>query len=823
MANKVNVELSLQTTGYVQGMDQATDSTKKYSTETKKIKDSVESFRKEFSKTKKETLDLALAYSKLSKEAKASQFGKEMARQLQEATEKQAQLKDMLEDTNRAVKNMASDTRALDTLAEGMNVIANATSLYMGVLAQLTGDEKTAKEAVVMFTTAQSALNTVTAIANALQDESNIMLGINAIKNGAATMAENMRTAAVGKGVVATKAATAAQKAFNVVASANPYVILATAALAVGTALYAFASASSKAKEEQERANKAAEEAKKKAEQEAQARQQAGQSYIDSAEKLRTLKAAYEASNNQLEKTEIIKEASAEFKKLGINVKGTNDAQKILVENGDKLIEMLRLQADAAAIDALRMDMLKKKMQEIMESSGANISEAYGRATYMLKSQLADADKKANEVRSKARKLQQELKTSGVNFDDNTKSGKSTKIKVDYEVGSLADLQAQLSKLQDKLKKKNLTLVDRENTLKEIERLKSEIEKKEIELKIKEPDPKKVVGSAAWYDEQINELEKKKALLPLDAYIERDKLQKQIDNLHLKVKLETEGVQISGKLDVSKALTGTYDKTIKGISDAISTLESKLQGDVGENGQLLNTEQVERYTAKIIELKQELYGMQKAYDESLLTPMEKAQKHFDEVTEKAEKSAEAWASFSNIAGSLGSAFKTAGNEAAAAMMEVVSATLNGVSQIIPQIMKLIAAKQAEAMAEGTASAAKLPFPASLGAIASIVATVLSTFASIYSVIKGAEGHANGGVVGGHSYTGDKILARLNSGELVLNQRQQNKVLDKLDSQKLMAVTTNKVEVVGKIRGTDILLVSKNTNRVLGMSGNSINI
>jgi TP901 family phage tail tape measure protein len=36
---------------------------------------------------------------------------------------------------------------------------------------------------------------------------------------------------------------------------------------------------------------------------------------------------------------------------------------------------------------------------------------------------------------------------------------------------------------------------------------------------------------------------------------------------------------------------------------------------------------------------------------------------------------------------------------------------------------------------------------------------------------------NGGVVGGSSYTGDKILARVNSGELILNQEQQNSLLN----------------------------------------------
>jgi hypothetical protein len=38
----------------------------------------------------------------------------------------------------------------------------------------------------------------------------------------------------------ATKGATVAQAAFNLVAKANPYILLATAAIAAGAAIYAF-------------------------------------------------------------------------------------------------------------------------------------------------------------------------------------------------------------------------------------------------------------------------------------------------------------------------------------------------------------------------------------------------------------------------------------------------------------------------------------------------------------------------------------------------------------------------------------------------------
>ena len=72
------------------------------------------------------------------------------------------------------------------------------------------------------------------------------------------------------------------------------------------------------------------------------------------------------------------------------------------------------------------------------------------------------------------------------------------------------------------------------------------------------------------------------------------------------------------------------------------------------------------------------------------------------------------------------------------------------------------AKEGEALASGTASAAGLPFPANIAAIASIVATITALFASI------AGKFADGGIISGGSFHGDKLLARVNAGEMILN-------------------------------------------------------
>lgn len=125
----------------------------------------------------------------------------------------------------------------------------------------------------------------------------------------------------------------------------------------------------------------------------------------------------------------------------------------------------------------------------------------------------------------------------------------------------------------------------------------------------------------------------------------------------------------------------------------------------------------------------------------------------------------------NAFGSLGEAIGGTGG----AVMDFAGQTLNAAAQIIPQVLSIIGAKQAEAMASGTASAAALPFPANLAAMASIIATVVSLFASIPKTF------ADGGIVSGSSYHGDSVLARVNSGEMILNPAQQSALFRSLQN------------------------------------------
>lgn len=94
-----------------------------------------------------------------------------------------------------------------------------------------------------------------------------------------------------------------------------------------------------------------------------------------------------------------------------------------------------------------------------------------------------------------------------------------------------------------------------------------------------------------------------------------------------------------------------------------------------------------------------------------------------------------------------------------------------------------------------------------------LATMLSTITAIKSVTANAKGYAEGGMVGGSSYSGDNIVARLNSGEGVLTAKG-------VENAAAMANISNpfgNLQLSTKLTGTELLILLNNTNRSLGGS------
>lgn len=88
------------------------------------------------------------------------------------------------------------------------------------------------------------------------------------------------------------------------------------------------------------------------------------------------------------------------------------------------------------------------------------------------------------------------------------------------------------------------------------------------------------------------------------------------------------------------------------------------------------------------------------------------------------------------------------------------------------------------------------------------ATMISTIAAIKSATAGS--FAEGGIVPGHSFSGDRLTANVNSGELILNAAQQSVIASRLQNN-----NPQNMHLTATIKGTDIQLALNNTARQQG--------
>lgn len=146
--------------------------------------------------------------------------------------------------------------------------------------------------------------------------------------------------------------------------------------------------------------------------------------------------------------------------------------------------------------------------------------------------------------------------------------------------------------------------------------------------------------------------------------------------------------------------------------------------------------------------------------------------------------------------------------------------IDAVGQAIPAILSLVGAEEAEALAAGTAQAAKLAYPANLAAIATIVASVMTVAATIASLINASK-FANGGIVDAASRVGDHNIIRVNGGEMILNDRQQSNLFKLLNGESWAYFYGNnfglgKHETIQlRISGSDLVGTLDNYNRQQG--------
>jgi len=210
-----------------------------------------------------ELTNLRNAYYDLSEaEREDIAVGGQMLTQIQALDAEYKELKESAGDFRDSVGNYEKALGGLEKLDKGLGDLGSNVNnvgaafggstqmmdIFGGVSSGVTEIQGHLAKITAVVTLAQQ-INT------AVTGENSIMKGVNAAVTQVQTIQENARTIATNLSTKSTIAATVAQRVFNLVAAANPYVLIALALVAVIGALVAFAGSTDGAGESQKALN----------------------------------------------------------------------------------------------------------------------------------------------------------------------------------------------------------------------------------------------------------------------------------------------------------------------------------------------------------------------------------------------------------------------------------------------------------------------------------------------------------------------------------------------------------------------------------------
>ncbi len=341
-------------------------------------------------------------------------------------------------------------------------------------------------------------------------------------------------------------------------------------------------------------------------------------------------------------------------------------------------------------------------------------------------------------------------------------------------------------------------------------------------------------NSLAWFDSEI--VKKNKELIKATDAQAREAIQSTINELE-KQKVELLITEKDGSLEAlslqiselkKKYAIASTDEARKEIYNLITELESKQ----------LHINLTAKFNEEKVPLKQAGFNYVDTKKLQLPKKLEKIntliKKKDIDLNEKYNESLSAMGS---IMGNLSGAFD--GNTAS--VLQWGSTLLTTIAQAIPAITGMIPVKKANTEAsKEEATASMLSAGAqTMEAHASIpfagIAIGLAGVASIIAVLASMPKFATGGIVPGVSFTGDKVPALLNSGEMILNSGQQSNLFKLLSGNIYGGLDTGKgishpqynsltnvimqdeqereIKVTGnfRVRGCDLELAIKNQN------------
>lgn len=727
-------------------------------------------------------------------------------------TAKAAEMKDALGDASQAIRLMSSDTAKLDATIEGFQVLAGAAGVVTGIMGTLGTENERLQQAMLKVQSVISVMNGVQQIANALNKDSILMLRLKALWQKAvaegtakSTSEENKNTVATTANSVAnvvnnssTKKGTVAQNAWNI-AKAFGKALLGdfTGLLLVGAgALLTYSLATSDSTDEEKKSIETKNELSRAIN---GMKSEVTSSVASMMGKYYALQKAWESCRTEHQKIEFINKNKDAWKDLGVSldnvtktedfyVKNTNKVTKAIERRAAKMALMAQLQksyeeyykeivaldtvegggyyipskkkaGDKISADEARKYGIKGYVDTTPITGGGERDPFYGSGVGQVTLTTADAilynRKKDEESNLKAVKKQRAKRQKAVNKFNKKAQFINSQLEALGDDNDLGDdyPDTPTSRPTHRSVKNTGGGDTRTEFQKYIDNLNDAIAEAEDKLNtaiIKNEDASIIKPLR----ENLKELKEAKADIDgaikagvsVDAYKTSKLINKDLQDLG---KLTIGG---NFKLDLD---TEAVKRKGKELADAMATP--------------IPTDQLYKFTEEYQSAVEQLKGTE--WGESLFNMFEG-----DTTADKVSGIGQSFQALGNVLANFDGAAAKAG------------AVLAAVGQIVL------------GFAEASTMAAKLGpigWIAWLGAGLAAVATTIATI----------KGFADGGIIEGSSYHGDRIVARLNAGEMVLNRKQQANLFRALDNGISSNAGGGKVEF--EIKGSTLKGVLKN--------------
>lgn len=518
--------------------------------------------------------------------------------------------------------------------------------------------------------------------------------------------------------------------------------------------------------------------------------------YANLITKYEQLKDGWKNLRSEHEKTAWIKNNQSAFAELKIKVNGVADAENIFRKNTGAVVEAFTRRAQAAAY-AAKLTELYQKQIGLVEQKNKVVQN------------IANDAKKGGRHAKEGDVVPESWRSERYGRVGNDGQWRFTKVGAERYNGTNVSGNKQVAKIDNSINNLSKQIEDTKKQMASAANSNGLIDAGEItsgtggtggrvgsggttnHTPSVTDNPLK--GSIDWYTKAIDEKKRQLSATANEATAkslnnEMEALQR--DLYFLKVRI---GVEVPPPIEVKKAIKPMAEQLQESFDDMQKYLKEhplQVQAD---------PKRLEKLAQKM-----EDFDKIKGLGNVDLGNFESVKKAMTDIQGIANPTAQGFAAAGTACQALGGAMQQLGGDSAAAKAGLVMAAIG---------------QLALSLATAMTSAAKQSWITWL-------AFGISGTAQLVSMVATISQFATGGIVGGNSKSGDRVLARVNSGEMILNAAQQAQLFAIANGRMQPTVNTDVLaglmaggaggvkagSVVGKIRGRDIVLVTANETR-----------